>query len=91
MQNKDIKREIASFGLAAGDLDAVLVNVGNGPELTLDSIASTADKLKGSGALFLWLTTFEGNGRIDDPVKKKKLGDMGVIYVSPFVLTFDYV
>lgn len=83
MENKDIKQEIASFGLAPGNLDAILVNVGNGPQLTLNSIASTAEKLKGSGALFLWLTAFGGKGRIDDPAKKKKLGDMGVIQVSP--------
>lgn len=89
MPVKSIDREMASFGLAPEDVDAVLVNVGNGPQLSLDSVAQTAVRFKGSNTLLLWLTTFQGRGLFHDPAKQKRLADTDMIQVSPFSLLYS--
>lgn len=88
MAVKSIDREMASFGLTPDDVDAVLANVGNGPQLSLDSVASSAVRFKGLNTLLLWLTTFEGRGFFHDPAEQKRLAETGLIQVSIFSVSY---
>ena len=90
MPDKNVHREMASFGLVPSEVDVVIMNAGNGAQLSFESITSLAKRFKGSGALLAWLTLNDGRGYFHDLERQRQLAENGVIQVSASFLHPSY-